>query len=246
MYQVLLKREEWEVYFNSSTRFVNTLRLPTYTVSMMLGEYIRSLQEEGGDSQYYRITKWITEYNNKLSKIDFNYAYVSKYYELLGEDDAFVESDYAKKNYNYWFSYEVESLLYRMFGLEDCLYHIIVEKFDLNVSNTAGFKNKVVTQMKKQNSQFGEYLYELKKKKDEDYIDKDLRYINANKLRNSFTHNHSPLNPELNQKMMETKNDINFIKPTYIYENPIDVIKAIEKFAEYIQEFLVEFKKNIY
>lgn len=172
---------------------------------------------------------WKNEFNYKLVSISINYAYMYAYYKKLNGLDIYEEKDLNKLGYHFWFGFEAESLLARLFTLIDNLYHLLNLKYKLEIPEGLGFRGKLVRVLSSVNQELSDYLSKLIQ---------DQRYEKAQKIRNDFTHNHSPLN--LTSGLKKTDNGMTFTKGEYL--KPDEVLKCINDFIDLLEELTNEIK----
>ncbi len=224
-YQILLSIDDWD------------------RLGRVLGDNIYNLGFEETQNKYdllemvngkYSVDHWKNEFNYKLAAISINYGYMYTYFEKLEGYDIYKEKDKDKIAYHFWFSYETESLLARLFTLVDNLYHIINIKYELEVQEGIKFRPQLVEKLTSKNKILAQYLNNLIH---------DKRYKDVQKIRNDFTHNHSPLNLTSGIKRERNGGFWTMSKGEYI--KPEMVLKYVDDFICLLNELTTECKKYI-
>lgn len=222
-YQVLLKNEDWK---RLSTVLTDKIDSIAFEFKQPQNIFIDMLNGE------LDVNHWKNEFNLKLISISTNYAYMYTYYEKLEMVDIYEKYDRDKVGIHFWFSYEAESLLTRIFSAIDNIYHIVNMKYNLQIKHELGFRGKVVKALETHNKSLADYLSRVRY---------DLRYKGAGALRNDFTHNHSPLN--LTSGVNKTKNKVSFGKGKYTKNE--EVLSNIDEFLLLLKEIVGELKRYI-
>ncbi|WGF40265.1 MULTISPECIES: Cthe_2314 family HEPN domain-containing protein [Lysinibacillus] len=222
-YQILLSEEEWN---DLDLEIGNNLEEMSFEVSQ--SKY-NLLEMNNGKMS---VDHWKNEFNQKMLSISINYGYVYVYFKKLDGYDIYQKKDLEKIAYHYWFSYEVESLLYRLFTLVDNLVHIINVKYQLEIEENLQFRKNVLSALESKNKD----LFDCFK----DAI-KDDRYVTAQDVRNSFTHNHSPLS--MTSGFVKQGQTITISKGKY--SKPVEILGCIDEFINLLKEITKECNKHL-
>ena len=222
-YQILLTEKDW------------------LDLEKELGDSFGELGFESAQDKYnmlemvkgkMNLDHWKNEFNYKTVAISINYGYMYTYYKKLDGFNIYEKKDAEKIGYHFWFSYEAESLLARLFTLIDNLYYILNINYDLDVPEGLGFRKNLVSALSHVNQDLSDYLSKLIK---------DERYDRAQTIRNDFTHNHSPLN--LTSGFKKVENGHTFSKGEYM--EPDDVVECMDNFINLLEELTNEIKRHI-
>lgn len=222
-YQVSLNERDWDDLYQE------------------LGDNLEGLEFDTPQNKYYLIEMfngkisldhWGNEFNRRIASISINYGYMYTYFKKLEGWDIYQERDSEKMAYHFWFGYEVESLIYRLFTVVDNLYHLINIKYGLDVKENPGFRKNIMSKLKEKNVELFCYL---------ERVIKDNRYIEAQGFRNDFTHNHPPLNMSSGYERKEGK----IVISEGHYTKPEDALNYIDDFIELLRELSKEIKKHL-
>ena len=139
----------------------------------------------------------IREFNNRKCSLVINYALAKKYldkgipdapyYKVPGKNGTgisyfplFEDEHYVN---HYWYGFYMESFYFRFEGLLDAIYHILKQKYDLNIPTKNGFQQAVLKKVKIKEPDLYNFLKSFKE---------NNAYIDMKKIRNDITHNYSP------------------------------------------------------
>lgn len=222
-FQILLSHDDWEVLGTVLNDDIEKIAFEFKQNNFGLKEVI---------SGKYDVEHWKNEFNYKLLSISTNYGYVYTYYEKLDGVDIYQDANKDKVGYHFWFSYETESLMTRLFSLVDYIYHIVNIKYNLNVKEGLKFRKMVLSKLQPKNPSLTKFLRSTSK---------ESSYKEAQKLRNEFSHNHSPLN--LTSGLKKIENGFSLSNGEYI--KPSEVMGIIDNFIALLLDMSIEYKKHI-
>lgn len=157
-----------------------------------------------------------------IQSINFSIDFLMTSYALLQlEVLAMQDKDIEEKNLNlYPFFYNYENVLYRVFSLNDLLFHLMNEYFSLEVVPGVGFNRNVLEKI--QNSTITNIL------KKDNFKTKDFR--------NDFTHNIKPFQM-VDKYEIKTinNNDIIFGKEGFIKLTPREGLSLLDKDIDFLK-----------
>lgn len=186
----------------------------------------------------YEFNHWKNEFNNRVFNLNTNYAFMMHFYKKgIPDEESFTNFKGADLVTHYWFSYHVESVYSRIFGLIDLFFHIANVKYQLNVPHKSGFNREVINKL----YNFDKGLRFMLKK----MLNNDI-YRTNNRLRNDFTHNQMPTNLSSGAKTEEHDGKIKVTLSKGEYTSSNQIISNIDAMLDFLKDQFVDFNKRIH
>lgn len=225
-----------------SVDVVDYLTLPSMEEWKKFNEMIESefpeLQFSLGKSSFnllemingeYEVNHWKNEFNWRIFNIGMNFVFMMHHYEKGIPDDQYANLKGEKLAVHIWFAFYAESLVSRLVGTYDILFHIANVKYKLKVNKGMGFNRKVLKELESENTDVHDLLMSIKS---------DDNYIDLSNLRNDFIHNNSPAN--LDSGIKESGNGVTaFGKGHYVKSS--EIIEIFKKGLEHLQTTVIKF-----
>jgi len=226
------------------TDIIDYLNLPS---SEFIGESNRFLEERYGKTMFtidandlsmkgivekkYEVAHWKNTFNWKVFNIQTNYIFLKHQYEQGIPDDDSLSDLGSQLGVHYWFSYHVESILSRIIGAFDLLYHIINVKYELDVKPDLSFRKNVLLKLKDKNMDLYTFMNKIRNNR---------RNRKANGLRNNFVHNQAPT--DLSSPLKKMSNGSVAIGKGE-YTSSKDILVVVDSVLDYLQETKIQFEK---
>lgn len=179
------------------------------------------------------IEQWISEFNWRIFNIQINYMQVVHYLNKGVRDEEYSQLTGGNLANHIWFAYQVESLLTRIIGAFDVLFHLANAIYQLKIKEGMKFNTYVTQRLRNKNRKLHNLMKQIKK---------DTRFQQANKLRNDFVHNFTPTNLRLEVKEI-TQNRFSLGKGTYVKVSEIELIT--KTLLKYLEEIVVKFQNTV-
>lgn len=128
------------------------------------------------------VDMWKNQFNYKIFDISTNY--IQARLHLIEEDNGIEYSVEEMNDLSAWYAYYSESLSARIITAFDLLVHIINVSYKINIEPKSNFNREVMKELKHLDMTLHGVFKET--------INSDS-YGELNKLRNSFSHNYSPV-----------------------------------------------------
>ena len=219
-YLTLPSRDEWKKFNKIIESEFPDLNFSIEKSSFSLLEMIN------GD---YEVNHWKNEFNWRVFNICMNFVIMMHHYEK-GIPDEHKDLKGEKLGVHMWFTFYAESLLSRIIGAYDVLFHIANIKYELKVEKGFGFNSKVQKGVKSVNKDLHEFLTSL---------NKDEAYKKVSNLRNDFIHNNSPTN--LDSGIKKEDGVISFGIGDYV--NSSEIIETIKIGFSHLQSTVTKFNE---